>query len=66
LSALFHRGHINHESKFHIAAEYSFVGFVGLLDSNHLNIRLDLMQYAEVEHFLRFFDPAVSAFAQAA
>jgi hypothetical protein len=52
------RADVNHESELHITSEYPLIRCIDLLDRDHLDVRFDPMLRAEVEHFLRFFDPA--------
>jgi hypothetical protein len=54
----FQRSHIDREPILHIGLQQSFVGFIHLLDRDHLNIRSDIVLPAEIQHLLSFGDAA--------
>src|SRR6478609_9940711 len=52
------RCHINHKAVFHVAAQHALVGFIDLLDGNHLNVRRKFVLGAEIQHLLRLRNSA--------
>src|ERR1035441_2306827 len=54
----FERSHVDREAVLHIGPEQSLVGFVDLLDRDHLNIRREVVRSAKVQHLLGLGDAA--------
>lgn len=51
-------GHIDAETVADVAFYHALIGFVDLLDRNHLDVRDDVMPAAVIEHLLRLRDAA--------
>src|SRR5664279_5534340 len=54
----FQRRRIDHEAVFHVVLEHPRVRLVDLLNRDHLDVGDDTVLSTEIEHLLRFPDPA--------
>src|ERR1700723_856863 len=63
---LLQRSHVDHEAVFHVALEQAVVCFVDLLHFDHLDIRIDSLLGAEIEHLLGFGNAADGGAREAA
>jgi len=50
------RSHVNNKAVTDVALQHTFIGFIDILDRDHLNFRNNIVLAAEVEHFLGFLD----------
>src|ERR1700722_5992400 len=66
LFGLLQRSHVDHEPVFPVALEQAVVGFVDLLHFDHLDIRIDSLLGAEIEHLLGFGNAADGGAREAA
>src|SRR5580698_560730 len=51
-------GHIDDKTVFDVALDHPRIGFLDVLNVDHLDIRDDVVLGAEIQHFLRLLDPA--------
>jgi hypothetical protein len=58
------RGVVDHEAIFDVALLHAVIGFVDLLDQDHLDLRDDAPFGAEIEHLLRLVGQRLAVFAK--
>src|SRR5690606_15755083 len=60
------RGHVDDETVLHVALEHALEGFVDVLDTDHFDVRDDVVLGAEIEHLLSLCDTANERASQTA